>query len=122
MVTKPNDVLGWSNTHWGMSEIEVLRLFPGEAERLDAGIEFRNPKRFATVRIPDRAIDGKRLTILFFFDVNDGLSEVILKPLPAKPIGYFEPLFGLLKQKYGSATLTDQRGCYGYRDLVIPKL
>jgi hypothetical protein len=107
-MTKQDDVHGWGSTEWGMTEAEILQLLQSDAKRLNPPIEYRNPTRFSTVGIPDKAIGGRSCAIHFLFDKTSGLNEVMIKPNDEKPYGYFESFLELLTQKYGPATKSNK--------------
>lgn len=116
-----SNVIGWAESTWGMNENDVLTAFQGKAIRPDDPIEYVNPKRFSTVIIPSIKLDRMNFTVHFIFDsVNEGLSEVMLKPIEEKPHGYFEELSKLLYQKYGEESTSDEEGITTKKSWIFP--
>ena len=64
--------------HWGMTEVEVLSAFEGEAQRRH-GHDNSGDEQLS-IQIPALAIGGTRLDALFGFDAEGCLSVVVLQP------------------------------------------
>jgi hypothetical protein len=81
--TVPSPPPVWRTARWGMTKIEVLAAFPGEAERLATPADFGPPSGGSTdVAIPAYEIDGMKFRVLFGFD-SDALSRVHLAAVKA---------------------------------------
>jgi hypothetical protein len=74
----------WREARWGMTRVEVLAAFPGEAQRLAKVADFAQPQPGSSVTagssdvtIPAYEADGAKFRVLFGFDA-DALNRVHL--------------------------------------------
>ena len=99
----PQDVLGWQETKWGMSEGEIFKAFRSSLKPLPKN---KAPQgNFMEHCIPDYMIEGINFTVLFKMDDRTkGLNEVMIShaEMPSLPnnIG-FDRIASLLARKYG---------------------
>lgn len=82
----------WGAARWGMTKVEVLAAFPGEAQRLATAADFAQPQPGSSllagssdVTIPAYEVEGTKFRVLFGFE-SDALDRVHLsaaKPAPS---------------------------------------
>jgi hypothetical protein len=100
---KPADVGGWSNTHWGMTEQEVLAALPGQATRLTGPLPERSYAGGVVVNVGIENLDISHTKFLVHF-VMDGkgrLRRVLLKPIERAYPFHFQTIEAILTEKYG---------------------
>ena len=100
------DVKGWSKTHWGMTNDEILDLFKGQALQVKKEIR-HNDQTYSTIRINNFDINGTDFEVLFYMGIKDDkLQKVLLRHKNA-----IESMFGsfeqLLTEKFGPPSHTD---------------
>jgi hypothetical protein len=98
VIAQSNDVKGWGKTTWGMSEQEIIRLYP-EAKRFKPDILHINNLPIGNVRcLVVLMIGGSKLR-----EVTIGVPREEIKE------GQFEEFQKALSPKYGPPMFTNQK-------------
>lgn len=105
------DVKGWGKTTWGMSEVEVKKLYP-EAKRFKHNI----------LNISDIVIGSYKYDVTFIFDhQSNKLKDVIVGVPRGKPISIsqFSELEKKLTIKYGQPAYRNERPTFTKEAVTI---
>lgn len=112
-VATAEDLLGWQNTRWGMSEAEVTTETDGKAEPSEGRhrLCFGSPSSFELLRMLDVSIENMAdFVAVFCFSPSNRLSRVSLlrynfnHDTPQEAIRGFTAVEEALTRKYGPPT------------------
>ena len=104
---------GWQQAKWGMGEEGLLRVFKGQAVRLEGVIPLPQRKFIdvgtAEIGIPELVIGQSGYRVLFLIDRKSGLYRVMIQPIQSQETHQvqFDDLLGRLVQKYGPPFRSD---------------
>jgi hypothetical protein len=112
---RPTDVVGWSTTHWGMTEREVISAF---ANKLTKTSESKPP--FIVYSLPGLVIEGANFFALLVLE-KDRLIRVKILPERKEPSKIdFEALEAGLTSKYGAPTYSGHDEMIEERRWIFP--
>jgi hypothetical protein len=106
-----NDIKGWGQTRWGMTESEIKLIFKDNIEELDRYNVDKDTYR--NMQILKYDVDGNEFKVLFEMGEKDNkLRRVRMVKSPALPSTY-GTLEQLLSVKYGDPTSKDESNFQG---------
>ena len=111
--SKGDNIEGWNNLQWGMTEEAILKAFEGQAEQLLESLQFA--RSYANLRIRDMDIGGNQHEVLFQMDVETNrLGQILLRPKEKPSQNTFKELEKTLIQIYGTPnhTVNEEEGAY----------
>lgn len=119
---KPDDVPGWQEARWGMTEPELVEAFKSRVTKLPERQALKDNQGYADYSIQDYEIEGNKFTVFFDMDmqtkklmrVRMSLNEET--SMLSKDTLYFPKYESLLTRKYGAPSFkNDERS----RGMVI---
>jgi hypothetical protein len=106
---RAEDVHGWNNVQWGMTEREIENAFKGKVERRREPIIDKQEGIYVSQEINDFTFANTKFTVSFVMDdKTDQLREVVLTPKGSHFRVLFEILEKKLVTKYGPVTYKDK--------------
>jgi hypothetical protein len=104
--SQKEDILGWQDARWGMTEKQLQETFKSELTKLPKREIFA--QAYTDYAIPDYEIEGRKYTVYFQMDKETNkLSQVLVRYNEMKSRFsqdiYFNGLESLLTRKYGTA-------------------
>ncbi len=112
----PIDIKGWNTTSWGMTEDDIINMFPEKIVKIDQGKkQHSNSETFTPLKIQKYTVGDADLEIFFEMGVKDKkLQQVRMicrNPLPSQFTDFEKLLIG----KYGQPTHSaEPRSPFGY--------
>jgi len=118
---KIDDVPGWQEARWGMTEEELKSTFK-DLRKLDKRENFFDGDQYADYQITDYVIEERKYNVFFLMGKESGKLATVLVKLKEPPAGaiqkvLFDGLESLLTRKYGKPTYEKNDP-----DSVVPSL
>jgi hypothetical protein len=117
---------GWHNARWGMTDVEILKTFDGQAVRLNKAVPYG--KYLAAIEINKIEIADIPLSVRFLMDTNSmKLARVQLQPInkdkgsngDPSSLLWFTLLEIELTKKYGPPLYKDVKKDHGRTDYDV---